>query len=169
MMLDRSILDARRGEPAASVWPASGGFVFEDYFHGAVHGCGLVQDRLGRLRGAFLVDMQGYWRAADFVLDEVFRFRNGKMQRRSWRVTRGEGGRYWVAADDVIGIGQGAGQGNEIRWRYRLRVPIGRLRLSLAFDGRMVLMDDGSILDVSDVSKFGVRCARVVLSLKRCR
>jgi hypothetical protein len=167
MMLDRTILESQRGAPAGPGRPESRGFVFEDYFHGAVRGRGIVQDRFGRLRAAFLVDMQGYWRGADFVLDELFRFRDGKTQRRTWRVTRGAGGRYWVAADDVVGIGQGIGDGTQIRWRYRLRVPIGRLRMAYAFDDRMFLMEDGSILDVSDMSKFGIRCARLVLSLKR--
>jgi hypothetical protein len=43
------------------------------------------------------------------------------------------------------------------------------MRLGCAFDDRMVLMDDGTVLDVSDMSKFGFRCARLVLSLRRCR
>jgi hypothetical protein len=166
-MLDRTLLDAPRSEPAAPDRPSAYGFVFEDYFLGTVRGSGIVQDRFARLRSTFLVDMQGYWRGADFVLDEFFRFRDGKTQRRAWRVTRGAGGRYWVAADDVVGIGHGTGDGSQIRWRYRLRVPIGRMRLSYAFDDRMVFMDDGSVLDVSDMSLCGVRCARLILSLRR--
>jgi len=166
-MLDRLPVDSPPGDAAGPERSAGRGLVFEDYFLGAVRGGGIVQDRLGQLRGAFQVDMQGYWSNADFVVDEFFRFRDGKIQRRTWRMTRGAGGRYQAAAEDVAGLGEGFGDGTMIRWRYRLRVPVGRRRVTFAFDDRMYLMEDGTVLDVSDMSKFGIRCGRLVLALKR--
>jgi len=141
--------------------------VFEEFFLGAVSGRGIVQDRRGRIRRSFLVDMHGFWRGADFVLDEFFRMRDGTTQRRTWTVTRGEGGRYWAAAGDLLGLAEGATAPGLIRWRYRLLVPVGRRRIALAFDDHMVLMDDGTLLDVSDMTKYGIRVGRVVLALER--
>lgn len=146
---------------------AAGPFVFEEFFLGRVGGSGFVEDRRGRLRRAFTVEMQGYWSGADFVLDELFRFRDGEEQRRRWRVTCSGGGRYWAAADDIVGLAEGIAAPGSIRWRYRLLVPVGRRKLAIAFDDRMRLMDDGTLLDVSDMRKFGLRVGNLVLALAR--
>ena len=142
-------------------------FVFEEFFLGKVSGHGIVQDRRGRLRQSFLVDMHGYWRGADFVLDELFRIDDGTTQRRSWVVTRNGEGRYWAAADDLVGHADGTSAPGLVRWRYRLRVPVGRRRIVLSFDDRMFRMADGTVLDVSDMRKFGIRVGRIVLALER--
>lgn len=142
-------------------------FVFEDFFLGKVSGRGVVQDRFGRLRQSFLVDMHGYWRGPDFVLDELFRNADGTTQRRSWVVTRNGEGRYWAVADDLIGHADGIAAPGLVRWTYRLRVPVGRRRIALSFDDRMYRMADGTVLDVSDMRKFGIRVGRIVLALER--
>jgi hypothetical protein len=144
-------------------------FAFEDFFLGAVGGSGFIEDRRGRVRRAFAVEMHGYWSGSDFILDELFRFRDGEAQRRSWRVTCGGGGRYWAAADDLVGFAEGTAGPRSIRWRYRLLVPIGRRKLAFAFDDRMHLMDDGTVLDISDMRKFGIRVGWLVLALARRR
>lgn len=146
---------------------APGPFVFEEFFMGNVGGSGFVEDRRGRVRRAFTVEMQGYWRGPDFVLDELFRFRDGEVQKRSWRVTCAGGGRYWASAADIVGVAEGTAAPGTIRWRYRMRVPVGRRAIALSFDDRMHLMDDGTLLDVSDMRKFGVRVGRLVLALAR--
>lgn len=140
---------------------------FEEFFQGKVTGRGIVQDWRGRLRQSFLVDMHGYWRGADFVLDELFRMADGTTQRRSWVVTRNSGGRYWATADDLVGFAAGTAAPGMVRWTYRMRVPVGRRRIVLSFDDRMYRMADGTILDVSDMRKFGIRVGRIVLALER--
>ncbi|MGH7002538.1 MAG: DUF3833 family protein [Alphaproteobacteria bacterium] len=142
-------------------------FVFETFFLGTVSGRGILEDRAGRLRQAFMVDMHGYWSGADFVLDEFFRFHDGSSQRRAWRVTKGAGGRYWASADDLVGLAQATSEPGMVRWRYRLLVPIRGRRMAFSFDDRMYLMEDGTVLDVSDMRKFGIRVARMVLALQR--
>lgn len=160
-------MDAISAEPANAPANAAGPFVFEKFFLGFVAGSGFVEDRRGQVRRAFTVDMHGHWSGADFVLDELFRFRDGEVQRRRWRVTCSSGGRYWASADDIVGLAEGAAAPGSVRWRYRMLVPVGRRRLVIAFDDRMHLMDDGTLLDVSDLRKFGVRVGRLVLALAR--
>jgi hypothetical protein len=146
---------------------APGTFVFEEFFLGAVAGSGFVEDWRGRLSLAFAVDMRGHWNGPDFVLDELFRFRDGEVQRRTWRVTCAGGGRYRAAAGDLAGFAVGIAAPGSIRWRYRMLVPVGRRKLAISFDDRMYLMDDGTLLDVSDMRKFGIRVGRLVLALAR--
>ncbi len=163
-VLAMDAISARRARmPAKSAGP----FVFEEFFLGAVAGSGFVEDRHGRVRRAFTVEMQGTWSGADFVLDELFRFRDGEAQRRRWRVTCSGGGRYWAAADDLVGLAEGVATPGSVRWRYRLQVPVGRRKLAIAFDDRMHLMDDGTLLDVANMRKFGLRVGRLVLALAR--
>jgi hypothetical protein len=160
-------MDAMSADRARLPAKAAAAFAFEEYFLGRVGGSGFIEDRRGHLRRAFAVDMQGSWSGAEFVLDELFRFRDGEVQRRTWRVTPGGGGRYRAAADDLVGFAEGTSGPGSMRWRYRLLVPVGRRRIALAFDDRMHLMDDGALLDVSDMRKFGLRVGRLVLALKR--
>lgn len=160
-------MDAISADRALLPAKAPGAFAFEEFFLGSVGGSGFVEDRRGRVRRAFTVEMHGYWSGPDFVLDEVFRFRDGEVQRRSWRVTCAGGGRYWAAADDIVGVAEGTAGPGLVRWRYRLLVPVGRRKIAISFDDRMHLMDDGTLLDVSDMRKFGVRVGRLVLALAR--
>jgi hypothetical protein len=162
MPLDRYPMNETPGAGAAAR-----PFVFEEFFLGTVSGRGIVQDRWGRLRRAFVVDMHGAWSGADFVLDEFFRYRDGTVQRHIWRVTKGTGGRYWASADDLIGLAEATVEPGALRWRYRLRVPVRGRRIVFAFDDRMYLTDDGTVLDVSDIRKFGIRVGRLVLALER--
>lgn len=160
-------MDAISADRAHAPARAAAPFVFEEFFLGSVGGSGFVEDRRGRVRRAFTVEMHGYWSGADFVLDELFRFRDGEVQRRQWRVTCAGSGRYSAAADDLVGFAEGIAAPGSVRWHYRLLVPVGRRRLALAFDDRMHLMDDGTLLDVSDMRKFGFRVGRLVLALAR--
>jgi hypothetical protein len=166
MPLDRYPMNDAPPVPSAGASGAAP-FVFEEFFLGKVSGRGIVQDRRGRLRQSFLVDMHGYWRGPDFVLDELFRIDDGTLQRRSWVVTRNGAGRYWAVADDLVGHADGTAMPGLVRWRYRLRVPVGRRRIVLSFDDRMYRMADGTVLDVSDMRKFGIRVGRIVLALAR--
>jgi len=162
MPLDRFPMNEAPGSGAAAR-----GFVFEEFFLGTVSGRGIVQDRWGRLRQAFVVDMRGAWRGADFVLDEFFRYRDGTVRRRTWRVTKGRDGRDWASADDLVGLAHAIADAGVVRWRYRLLVPVRGRRIAFAFDDRMYAMDDGTVLDVSDMRKFGIRVGRLVLALER--
>lgn len=142
-------------------------FLFEEYFLGPVRGHGILQDRFGGLRQELTVDMVGRRDGDLFVLDEYFRFRDGKTSARTWTVRLLGEGRYEATAPDIIGVARGAAEDNRIRWTYSLALPIGGRSVALHFDDRMFLQEDGVLVNVSDARKFGLRVVRLCLAFRR--
>jgi hypothetical protein len=142
-------------------------FSFDGYFTGPVRGYGVFQDRFSALRQEFTVDMEGAWQGDVFVLNEDFRFADGKASNRVWRVRKLPDGLYSATAGDIVGTAQGTPSQHGIRWRYVLKVPVGGREIAMRFDDRMFLQEDGVLINVSDARKFGLRLGRLAASFVR--
>lgn len=153
------------GADPSPAWPAR--FELERFFRGRVRAVGLFQDRFGRVRSEFDCAMLGRDAGDAFVIDEDFRFRDGKRSLRQWRIKRLAEGVYEGEAADFVGRARGTVSGNFMRWRYRLKLPIGGRAIAFRFDDRSVLQPDGSLLNVADAAKFGLRLARLVCVMRR--
>lgn len=55
----------------------------ETFFLGDTVGQGVIHDRFGRLIAEATTEMTGSWRGDAFLLNEVFRHRDGRTQERS--------------------------------------------------------------------------------------
>jgi len=146
---------------------AAPNLVFEEYFKGPVRGWGLFQDRFGKVRTQFTLDMNGHWDGDLFLLDEFFRFSDGKTSNRQWQVTCLGDGRYEARADDIIGAARGRAEGNHINWKYRLAVPVGGRDIRMSFDDHMYLQEDGMLMNVTDAFKFGIKLGRLTVAYRR--
>lgn len=142
-------------------------FRIKEYFEGRVRAEGLVEDRFGRVRRKFSVVVDGHGEGDDFVLDERFYFDDGEQTRRVWRVRETGPGRYVGRADDVIGEASGHAEGRELIWSYRMRLPIGGRTWAVDFYDRMFLRDDGVMLNIADMRKWGVKLGRVTIAFRR--
>jgi hypothetical protein len=89
------------------------------YFNGRIRAHGIFQKRGGEVVRRFTVVMDCHWEGNQGVLDEAFTYSDGTTQRRIWRLTKHEGGRYTGRADDVVGEAQGQTAGNAFRWTTR--------------------------------------------------
>ena len=76
------------------------------YFNGKVDGWGMVQDRSGKVLRRMVVEMECRWNGNEGVLDESFRWSDGKTEKRVWKI-RKDGDRYVGTAGDVIGEAEG--------------------------------------------------------------
>lgn len=140
---------------------------FEDYFLGPVRGWGIFQDRFGKVRKEFTVEMHGERTADRFILHEDFRFADGRRDLREWHVTALGGGRYEARAGDIVGVARGTTDGAHMRWRYLMRVPVGERLVIMRFDDRMFLQPDGMLINVSEASKWGVRLGRLSAAFRK--
>jgi hypothetical protein len=142
-------------------------FRIEDYFDGPVHAEGLVEDRFGKVRRKFSVVIEGRRTQDGCILEETFAFDDGERSERTWTVTRrGEDG-YEGRANDVIGMARGQIQGPELRWAYRLRLPIGKRTWAIDFDDRMFLRDGGMMLNIAEMRKWGITIGRITIAFQR--
>lgn len=139
----------------------------EAFFAGRTRGWGIFQDRFGRLRRQFVVDIDGRWDGACLTLDEHFAYADGERGRRLWTFRRLDDDRYQGEAGDMIGTAQGIARGNTLNLRYRLAVPISGRRWTLDFNDWFFRIDADVLINRAAVSKLGIRIGEVTTSFHR--
>ena len=124
-------------------------FVLEDYFNGKVHAAGIFEDRFGKIRRQFTVDITGTWNGRELILDEKFVYDDGEKDRRVWTIEKINEGEYEGTADDVIGFARGVSRGNALNWRYDMNLKVGDRIFKVHFNDWMFLQTSGIMLNLS--------------------
>lgn len=140
---------------------------FEEFFNGPVMAHGIIQSRSGKVQRRFTVDMRGTWNGDKGTLEELFIYDDNERQERVWNVTRLGNGKYTGTAEDIIGAATGEQAGNAIRWKYVMRIPVNGRTYDIKFDDWMYLMPDGTMLNRSTLTKFGIRVGEVSIYMKK--
>jgi uncharacterized protein YceK len=138
-----------------------------DYFEGQTRAWGLFEDRFGKLRRQFQVDITGTVDGDTLVLDESFLYADGERQQRSWTIRRTGESSYSGQAADVVGEAQGNTGGNALHWTYTMDLNVGERQVRVAFDDWMFLQPDGVLLNRARVSKFGLEIGSVTLAFMK--
>lgn len=139
----------------------------EEWFNGTSRAQGVFQDRSGTVRRHFAVDLTGTWDGRQLTLVEDFDYDDGERERRTWRIAPVGAHGYRGTGEGVVGTAEGAVAGRVFRWRYRFRLPIGGRMVVVAFDDRMILSDDGMLINRARVSKFGLLLGEATLVFRR--
>ena len=134
-----------------------------DYFDGRTQAWGLFEDRFGRVRRQFTVDIEGQVENGKLILDEDFDYSDGEQQQRRWIIERSGDGNYKGQAADVIGEAVGYARGNALNWRYRMALKVGESTWKVAFDDWMFLQTDGVLINRARVTKLGIELGSVTL------
>jgi len=137
-----------------------------EYFNGTVDGWGMFQDRSGKVVRRFTVRIEGKWDGNRGTLDERFEFSDGERQTRVWTLVK-DGDRYAGTAADVVGTGQGVQQGNAFNMRYVLHVPWAGSTIDVDMDDWMWRIDESTVLNRTEMRKFGFRVGEVTLSSRK--
>lgn len=136
------------------------GFRFDltTFLLGRTRAWGVVEDRFGRVRRKFDVEMEGAWAGEVFELHERFRFDDGVEETRVWHVQpAGAQGRFKARCRDCVGEATGLSTGDTIEMRYRFKLKIGGRDVTVDFADRIFLMDDGIAINRATMRKWGVR------------
>ena len=141
--------------------------VLEDYFDGRVYAWGIFEDRFGRLRREFQVEIDGRWDGQELVLDEHFLYSDGETDRRIWRIRADGDGRYQGKADDILGVASGELRGNALNWRYKMDLKVGEGSWRVSFDDWMFLQPGGVMINRATVRKWGLELGTVTLFFAR--
>lgn len=139
----------------------------ERYFAGKTKAWGLFQDRFGKVRRQFAVDIEGTWDGSRLTLVEDFIYDDGETERRTWRIDKTGEHDYRGQADDVIGTASGRAFGNALNWRYKLALKVGGDRWTVHFDDWLFLQEDGVIINRAEVSKFGIEVGQITLVFRK--
>ena len=141
--------------------------LIEEYFTGSTKAWGIFQDRFGRLRRQFEVEIDGTWDGETLTLVEDFLYDDGETEQRVWRINKRGAHGYEGRADGVIGIAEGRAFGNALNWRYRFALRVGESTWNVSFDDWLFLQSDGVLINRADVAKFGIKLGEVTLVFRK--
>jgi len=142
-------------------------FVPERFFEGDLVAYGVLKNRGGKVTRRFRADIKAYWQDGVGTLEEDFVFDDGETDRRVWTLTPAGPGRYRGTAGDVVGEGTLSVAGNAMFLDYVLRVPRGDDTIDVVIDDRMYLVDENTLINESELRKFGFRVGELTLVIRR--
>lgn len=154
---------SQRPEDYAATGPA---FDLRTHLNGPILSEGMIHGPTGRVNSRFLAKMHGKWEGAHGTLTEDFTFAGGRTQRREWSLRLGNDGRFTATAPDVIGIATGEVSGAAICMRYRIRLEPDAGGHVLSVTDWLYLMENGVILNRSEMRKFGVKVAELTATMR---
>ena len=137
------------------------------FFDGEIKAWGIVQNRSGHLVQRFAVDIIGTNDGSTLTLHETFSYMLGDgPDTRIWEITF-EDGIYTGSADDIEGTASGRSCGNAFRWSYEMDLPVGDNKYRVQFDDWMWAMDENTLMNRSDIKKFGLVMAEVTIFMQK--
>ncbi|MEO0411963.1 MAG: DUF3833 domain-containing protein [Pseudomonadota bacterium] len=139
-------------------------FVLEDYFLGKTKAYGLFEDRFGKYRRTFVVDIDGRMEGDTLVLVEDFVYDDGETEQRIWRINKKTDGTYVGTFGDIIGEAVGVQSGNALNWTYKMNLKVGDDTWKVGFDDWMILQPDGVLLNRAYITRWGFDLGSVTLS-----
>ena len=142
-------------------------FELTSFLDGHTRAWGVFEDRFGRLRRSFTVEMNGQWHDRVFVLDERFVYDTGETETRTWHVTPSGGGRFRATCADCIGSATGVSDAGSVRMTYRFRLKMKAREIVVAFDDRLYRMSDNTAVNRATMSKWGIKLGELSLFFQR--
>ncbi len=138
-------------------------FELTSFLEGTTRAWGVFEDRFGRLRSRFTVDLHGRWDGQVFVLDERFVYDSGETETRTWRVTPLGAGGFRGTCADCIGSARGQSDADSVRMSYRFRLKLKQREIIVDFDDRLYRMGDRNAVNRATMSKWGIKLGELSL------
>ena len=82
-------------------------------------------------------------------------------QTRTWRMRRTAPGRFEATANDMVGTATGEASGRAFHWTWTLALSPGNPLKDVTMSQWWYLLDDGSLMSRTSVSKLGITAAEV--------
>lgn len=128
---------------------------------------GVFEDRKGRLRRRFTVEMNGRADGGKLTLEENFVFDDGERQRRVWTLHRGSGHTFSGRSDDSASDARGSFETGVAYLASELKIKVGNRAVAMRFDDAFYVMAGGGVLNRSKVMKWGIALGQVVMALRK--
>ena len=144
----------------------------EEFFAGQTVAYGIFEDRFGKLRRQFRVNITGKVDGDKLILDEDFLYDDGERSNRIWTITnlgKDDEGRiqYRGEADDIVGVASGAVSGNALNWSYIIDLETSGSTLRVRFNDWIYQQDEHVAINRAYVKKFGLEIGSVTLVFLR--
>jgi hypothetical protein len=139
----------------------------QDFFKGKTTAHGVVKDWRGTVIRRFSATIEGKFdKEGKGTLAEVFTWNDGEIQTRTWQVWPTGIDTFAGTAGDVVGQATGKAAGNALQWQYTLAVPVNGRVIHLHLDDWMYLLPDGTLMNLTDMRKFGIKVGQLVIFIQ---
>lgn len=141
--------------------------VLEDYFAGKTTAYGLFEDRFGKVRRQFKVDIIGEVEGDRLTLTENFVYDDGELDTRVWEIDILGNGQYRGTAGDVPVAAVGQVSGNAFNWKYKVDLKVGDSVWNVGFNDWMFLMPDDVLINRAYVTRYGIEIGQVTIAFRK--
>lgn len=141
-------------------------FDLMQFMQGSMRATGMFEDRFGKLRRRFTVDIDGQWQDNQLVVNERFIFDDGGRDRRVWRLEPNAEG-FTAHCDDAVGPARGINHGTHAEMSYDIRLDLGGRKLKVRFSDIFLPVDSETLLNRAVMSKFGVKLGQAVIVFRK--
>lgn len=128
---------------------------------------GVIYGPLGRVTSRFIATMEATWQGNHCSVAETFIYDNGNKHDRVWDLVLEADGSIRARATDIIGDGVGQQDGPAVGLRYRIKLPEHSGGHELNAVDWMYLLENGTIINRSQFSKFGIKVAELVATIRQ--
>lgn len=142
-------------------------FRLEDYFLGQTTAYGIFEDRFGKIRRQFKVDITGTVNGGTLTLVEAFDYADGEQDMRTWTIEILGDGAYRGTANDVPDMAEGRAVGNAFNWQYKVDLTVNGSTWNVGFDDWMYLLQDDVLLNRAYVTRYGIRIGEVTIAFRK--
>ena len=143
-------------------------FDLTEHLNGPLVSEGVIFGPLGHVSTRFVARMEGSWQGNSGQLKEEFVYaESGGIQQREWTLAMLGGGKFTATAADIVGTAHGTISGASARITYRLRLPEEAGAHVLSVTDWLYLMENGNIVNRSEMRKFGFKVAELVATIRR--
>ena len=142
-----------------------------NFFKGETIAYGIFEDRFGKLRRQFRVNLIGSIKDNKLILDEKFLYDDGETDERLWTISKDKvlqnQTKYSGSAEDIEGIAKGSVSGNTLNWSYDIYLNIKGTKMKVHFNDWIYQQDENVAINRAYVSKFGINIGSVTLVFLR--
>jgi hypothetical protein len=128
---------------------------------------GVIYGPLGRVNARFVADMNAEWKGNIGRMTEKFRYDTGGTLDREWTLAVKNDGTFDANAPDIIGTGFGEQNGSGVKLTYTLKLPDESGGHILNVTDWMYLMENGTIINRSQMRKFGIKVGELVATMRK--
>jgi hypothetical protein len=132
------------------------------FWMGHTHSWGVIENRDGSPSEIVTTDCIGTEDGPNALrLHQQLNFSTGKTMIRDWRLVRDAAGHYVATANDMRGAAVGESAGPAFQWSFMLATKPGNRLFDVRFTQHMYAMPDGTLVNRTIVTKFGIVLAEV--------
>jgi Protein of unknown function (DUF3833) len=142
-------------------------FDLPTFFAGSTKAWGIFEDRFGRMRRRFDVELYGSWQGDVFKLDEHFVYDDGRTEQRIWLIRQLSAGHFEATCDDCIGSAAGSYSASMVQMSYAFRLRLPSRTITVDIDDRFHRVNANTAINRATVRKWGIKVGEISLFFMR--